>query len=88
LRLAGDAIEEVDQYGNRITDDTLLVVMSAEPKPLPFTLPAHRSGVEWELMLDTRSPLGAPETPVTLRGGDVYPMEARSLALFRWRIAA
>jgi isoamylase len=88
LRLAGDAIEEVDQYGNRITDDTLLIVMSAEPKPLPFTLPAHRSGVEWELMLDTRSPLGAPETPVTLRGGDVYPMEARSLALFRWRIAA
>jgi isoamylase len=88
LRLAGDAIEEVDQYGNRITDDTLLIVMSAEPKPLPFTLPAHRSGVEWELMLDTRSPLGAPETPVTLRGGDVYPMEARSLALFRWRKAA
>ncbi|HKQ74446.1 MAG TPA: glycogen debranching protein GlgX [Blastocatellia bacterium] len=87
LRLAGDAIEEVDQYGNRITDDTLLIVMSAEPEPLPFTLPAHRSGVEWELMLDTRLPLGAPDTPVTLGGGDVYEMEARSLALFRLRKA-
>jgi len=83
LRLAGDAIEEADSHGNRITDDTLLIVMSAEPKPLQFTLPAHHGGVEWELILDTRAPLGAPVTPVTLRGEEVYDMEARSLALFR-----
>jgi glycogen operon protein len=87
LRLAGDAIEEVDQYGNRITDDTLLIMMSAESKPLPFILPAHRSGVEWELLLDTRSQLGAPDTTVTLRGGDVYDLESRSMALFRLRKA-
>ncbi len=87
LRLAGDAIEEVDQFGNHVTDDTLLIVMSAEPQPLQFTLPAHRSGVEWELTLDTRWPRGAPEAPVMLRGGAAYHMKARSLALFRLRKA-
>ncbi len=88
LRLSGEAIEEVDRYGNRITDDTLLILMSAHDEPLPFTLPAHRDDVEWELMLDTRTARGEPEQPLTARGGDVYEMEARSLALFRLRTRA
>jgi glycogen operon protein len=85
LRLAGDAIDEVDRYGNRITDDTLLILISAEPEALPFTLPPHPGGVEWELILDTRAPMGTPESSVTLRGAEVYSLEARSLALFRLR---
>jgi isoamylase len=85
LRLAGDAIDEVDDHGARITDDTLLVMMSAEAGPIEFTLPAHRSDVEWELIVDTRFPLGRPARPVTLRGGVSYGMEARSLALFKLR---
>ena len=83
LRLAGDAIDEVDDHGAHITDDTLLVMMSAEAGPIEFTLPAHRSDVEWELIVDTRFPLGRPANPVTLRGGVKYGMQARSLALFK-----
>jgi glycogen operon protein len=85
LRLAGDAIDEVDDHGAHITDDTLLVMMSAEAGPIEFTLPAHRSDVEWELIVDTRFPLGRPAKPVSLRGGVKYGMEARSLALFKLR---
>jgi glycogen operon protein len=85
LRLAGDAIEEVDNYGNHINDDTLLILMSAESEAKSFTLPPHPGGAEWELMIDTRAPLGRPESPVILRGADVYSLEARSLALFRLR---
>jgi glycogen operon protein len=83
LRLAGDAIDEVDDHGAHITDDTLLVMMSAEAGPIEFTLPAHRSDVEWKLIVDTRFPLGRPAGPVALRGGVRYGMEARSLALFK-----
>jgi len=57
--------------------------MSAEAGPIEFTLPAHRSDVEWELIVDTRFPLGTPAKPVSLRGGVRYGMEARSLALFK-----
>ena len=87
LRLAGDAIGEVDRNGEHIVDDTLLILMSAYHEPLPFVLPAHRENVEWELMIDTRHALGRSEHPVLLKGGSVYEMEARSLALFRLRTA-
>jgi glycogen operon protein len=85
LRLAGDAIEEVDYYGAHITDDTLLIVMSADSDPVTFILPAHRREVEWELIVDTRSPTGKPSAPVVLRGGAEYVTKARSLALFQLR---
>jgi hypothetical protein len=85
LRLAGDAIEEVDDHGAHIIDDTLLIVMSAEAGPITFTLPTHPSDVEWELIVDTRFPSGRPAKRVALRVGAEYGMEARSLALFKLR---
>jgi glycogen operon protein len=82
LRLAGDAIEEVDARGNRIVDDTLLILLNAHHEPLPFLLPAHRRGVRWELVLDTRAASGGRHHRL-LRGGEAYELEARSVALFR-----
>jgi isoamylase len=81
LRLAGDAIDEVDRRGNPIKGDTLLLLLNAHHEPRAFTLPAHRAGVEWELLLDTRNVLGRPESPVRFKGGAAYPMESRSLVL-------
>jgi len=81
LRLAGDAIEEVDARGKRIIDDTLLMVLNAHYEPIAFVLPAHRPKVRWELVLDTRDMLDKRRYR-PLHGGDVYEMAARSLALF------
>ena len=82
IRLAGDAIDEVDARGNRIIDDTLLILLNANYEPIPFILPAHRSKVRWELVLDTREPTGIPkQRPKLMRGGTPYDLEARSLAL-------
>jgi glycogen operon protein len=82
LRLAGDAIEEVDNRGNRIVDDTLLILLNAHHEPIPFVLPAHRSKVRWELILDTREATGRRRYRL-MRGGEAYELEARSLALLR-----
>lgn len=82
LRLAGDAIEEVDARGNRIVDDTLLILLNAHHDPIPFFLSAHRPRMRWELVLDTREPTGKRrQRPI--RGGTPYEMEGRSLALLR-----
>jgi glycogen operon protein len=81
LRLAGDAIDEVDARGNRIVDDTLLILLNAHHEPMPFVLPAHRRKVRWEVVLDTSQPV--LKQPRLMRGGDVYELEARSLALLR-----
>jgi isoamylase len=84
LRLAGDAIEEVDDKGAPIVADTFLLLLNAHHEAIPFILPAHRTRVRWEQALDTRqwevSPRGR-----TFRAGDQYPLEGRSLALLRLR---
>jgi glycogen operon protein len=84
LRLAGDAIDELDDRGHRITDDTLLILLNAHHEPVPFILPAHRARIRWELILDTREPTGRRRQR-PLRGGEAYDLEARSLVLLSLR---
>jgi hypothetical protein len=83
VRLAGDAIDETDERGHRITDDTLLLLLNAHHRSVSFVLPAHRDGDSWEQLLDTRESFGRRKTRRAVRGGGSYRLEARSLALFR-----
>jgi glycogen operon protein len=85
VRLAGDAINEVDERGNLVVGDTLLILLNAHHEFLSFVLPAHRRGVRWELVLDTREPTGRRKGHRLVKGGQTYRMESRSLALFRLR---
>ncbi|MFA5026948.1 MAG: glycogen debranching enzyme GlgX, partial [Candidatus Methylomirabilota bacterium] len=82
LRLAGDAIEEVDRLGQPIADDTFLLLLNSHHEPVPFTLPAHRPGLLWEIVLDTRTADGQRRRR-SPRGGDAYDLEGRSVALLR-----
>jgi len=84
LRLAGDAIEEVNAQGEPIRDDTLLILLNAHHEPVPFILPAHRPGVKWELVLDTRTAEGR-RLHRPMKGGEVYELEARCVALLQLR---
>jgi glycogen operon protein len=83
LRLAGDAIPEVDDRGERIVDDTLLVLVNAHWEPVSFVLPAHKSGVRWRPFVDTREAAGRLPARASLKGGQSYDLEARSIAIFR-----
>jgi isoamylase len=82
LRLAGDALDEVDRLGQRVVDETFLLLLNAHHEPLAFVLPAHHRGVRWEVVLDTRTPDGRRRQR-PLRGGEAYDLEARSLALLQ-----
>jgi glycogen operon protein len=83
LRLAGDAIEELDDRGNRIVDDTLLILLNAHYEGVGFILPAHRRKVRWEVVLDTNDPTPGKKKPRLMRGGEVYELNARTLVLLR-----
>ena len=83
LRLAGDAIEELDDRGNRIVDDTLLILLNAYHEAIPFTLPAHRRKVRWEVVMDTNDPQTSKTAHQYMRGGDSYDLKPRSLVLLR-----
>jgi isoamylase len=53
LQLAGDAIEERGPRGERIVDDTLLVILNADERPIAFQLPNHETARRWEVVFDT-----------------------------------
>jgi glycogen operon protein len=82
LRIAGDALDEVDARGEPVRDETLLLLLNAFWEPVPFVLPAHKAGVRWEVLLDTRTPDGRRRSR-PLRGGEAYDLEARTVTLFR-----
>jgi glycogen operon protein len=82
LRLAGDAIAEVDAQGEPIVDDTLMILINAFHEPIDFVLPANRRGARWEVVLDTRSADGRRRHR-PLRGGESYALGARCLAMLR-----
>ncbi|MFO0900297.1 MAG: glycogen debranching protein GlgX [Pirellulales bacterium] len=84
IRLAGDALDEVNPRGQPITGDTLLLLFNAHYEPVPFVLPNHRHD-RWELVLDTRFSRGRPAQQTLCEPGKPYELEARSLAVFRDR---
>ena len=60
VRLNGDAIHEVDERGQRIIGDTLLLMLNAADQPIAFTLPATALEERWETLLDTADPWSPP----------------------------
>jgi isoamylase len=81
LRLAGDAIAELDAEGGRIVDDTFLVVLNAHHEPMGFTLPTQSDG-RWETVVDTREATGLSGAK-PLQGGETFELEGRSMAVLR-----
>jgi len=53
VQYAGDAIDDRGPRGERIVDDTLLVILNADNRPVAFTLPNHESARRWETVFDT-----------------------------------
>ncbi|MGE5611186.1 MAG: glycogen debranching protein GlgX [Bacillota bacterium] len=80
VRLAGDIINEVDERGEPIVGDTLLLLFNAHCEQIAFTLPATQPNHIWETMLDTAHPEAPPKS---FRGEEKYPLVGRSLAMLR-----
>ncbi|MGQ4495333.1 glycogen debranching protein GlgX [Dermabacteraceae bacterium P13115] len=61
--LNGDAIPEPDVRGERIIDDSLLLLFNGSSYEVDFALPLAELGGEWQPMLDTAGTV-AEETPL------------------------
>jgi isoamylase len=53
MLLGGDAMLEWDEHGERVTDDTFLLLFNADTSTIPFTLPRRSPTVRWRLVLST-----------------------------------
>ena len=77
VRLNGDAIQEVNERGERIVGDTLLVMLNAGDDAIAVRAAGDAPIERWETLLDTADPWQAPRR---LRAGERYELQAG-----RWR---
>ncbi|MBN2447921.1 MAG: glycogen debranching enzyme GlgX, partial [Phycisphaerae bacterium] len=82
FRIAGDAIDDVDEHGHPVVDDTLLILLNAHTDPIDFVLPKTRAKQYWELLLDTYVPCCERPKGLT-RQAKSFKLEAHSLAVMR-----
>jgi glycogen operon protein len=82
FRLCGLAMDDVNERGEPITDATLLVLLNADPAPVPFVLPDPHPGHRWEVVLDTADD-AAPVKSSVLDPAAVLTLCGRSLAFLR-----
>jgi glycogen operon protein len=82
--LGGDAIQMVDERGERLIDDHLLVLMNAHHEPATFRLPGEGDAGRWILELDTADLGRAPGADLS---GE-YKMTGRSLVVLRQPLEA
>ena len=78
--LSGSAVGEVDERGERVTDENFLMLMNAHHEEIPFVLPTTASAMRWIALIDTSCQTSrAPG--VQYKAGSAYPLQSRSLAL-------
>jgi glycogen operon protein len=83
--LNGQGIPERDLMGQRVVDDTFLLLFNAHQQAVPFTLPGEAYGRVWEVTLDTADPLlaRAARRNRDARPGARLRIAARSLLMLR-----
>jgi glycogen operon protein len=80
--LNGEAISEPDQRGERVRDDSFLLLFNASEQDLEFTVPAARYGQAWEKELDTAA-REEPGTAAAAKPGDLIEVRNHSVQVLR-----
>jgi glycogen operon protein len=76
----GEAILAPDKRGQRVVDDSFLMIFNAHHENIDFTVPPAEYGSWWSLIVDTADDAGGgSETGETYSPGDVVNVRARSL---------
>jgi len=80
--LNGDAISEPGPRGERIRDDSFLLLFNAHHEPVTFTLPGSEYGPGWEAVIDTAEETGCGSGEVRPAGALVC-VTGHSLQILR-----
>jgi isoamylase len=82
VQLAGDAIDDRGPRGERVSDDTLLLILNADDRPVAFVLPDHEAAKRWEVVFDTVHPTFTAAHG-EFDGGAIYRVAERSVVCLR-----
>ena len=81
--LNGRAISEPDRRGERVHDDSFLLLFNASEEDLRFTVPPRRYGARWSKVLDTAIHSTDFEDENPVKPGDAINVINHSLQLLR-----
>jgi glycogen operon protein len=81
--LNGRAISEPDRRGERVQDDSFLLLFNASDDDLSFVIPPRRYGPRWSTVLDTAVPATDFEHDSAVKPGDAITVINQSLQLLR-----
>ena len=83
--LNGEGIPGPDLRGERVVDDSFLLLFNADQEPVVFTLPGARCGESWQVEIDTATPALSQTdgTAPILVAGSTVSVAGRSLLALR-----
>ena len=81
--LNGDAIPAPDSRGNKIVDDSFLLIFNAHYEAIEYTLPDARFGKNWKLIVDTMEETGYPLDEQIVHAGGTISVPSRSTMVFK-----
>ena len=84
VRFPGDLIGDVNERGEPIVGDSIVLLINAHHESIPFTLPLRGEPHDWERLIDTANPSA---DPAKFRGGEPYTIQARSMAVLRSKVS-
>ena len=79
----GQTIPTTDHYGQRIVDDTFLLLFNAGHESLEWTIPGPQWSRRWTVDLDSADPRRGLRRIVNAKAGDTIHVEGRSLIVLR-----
>jgi glycogen operon protein len=80
VRFPGDLIGDVNERGEPITGDSIVLLVNAHHEAIPFTLPSRGEGQEWQRLIDTADP---EAEAIKRKGGEQYEIKGRSMVILR-----
>ncbi len=81
--LNGQGITETDMRGQRLVDDSFILMFNAYHEPIEFTLPSEQYGASWKMIVDTDQDTGHPEEALIIQSGGTIELPARTSMLLR-----
>jgi len=80
VMLDGEALDEYDDEGHSIQDDTFMIVVNSYKGVIPFKMPEGKKPIKWQVVLDT-SKTSLPAKKITIEAGKTIEIPPNCLML-------
>ena len=82
VMLNGETIDHVDEKGERVVDDTFMILLNCHHEAIKFFVPAGPQNRAWAMVIDTNRPEVAAHSE-TVESGEPVELVRQSLVLLR-----